>query len=66
MSWTLGEKMISLDKHLKNMDGPMNVETAHGGLVWIELYSYGVYLDGTLTAEELRMIADYLDKKKEK
>jgi len=64
--WTFGEKKISLRDHLENMDRPMNVETANGGLVWIEIYSYGVYLDGTLTAEELRMIADYLDKKKEK
>lgn len=58
--------MTTLAVHLENMDRPMNVETAHGGFVWIELYSYGVYLDGTLTAEELRMIADYLDKKKER
>ena len=56
MMRTLGD-FIAGESHGENIILP------NGNVLWIDLEENSIYLDGTLTVEELRIFADYLEKK---
>lgn len=66
-TWYPGSRETTIEEYMENHESEgMNVIMSSGEIVWIEQCVKGVYLDGVLTSEELRLLADYLDKKKEK
>jgi hypothetical protein len=67
-TWYPGSGVVTtLEEYMKNNKSEgVNVITTNDETVWFEPCVKGVYLDGVLTSDELRLIADYLDKKKEK
>ena len=56
MMRTLGD-FIASESHGENIILP------NGNVLWIDLEENSIYLDGSLTVEELRIIADYLEQK---
>ena len=38
----------------------------HEDVIWIQSYENKIYVDGNFTSEELRLLADYIDKKEKK